>query len=418
MKVIPVYLLINAKELISLGKREFYTFSKGIVNRGVVSIFLNSQIAINELTKEVTSYHSKNYLQFVIRVELKEKMLNYAIDVEDNLKQIRIPEKYLKEFNDSITGKVKPIHVAIGDKYDKGKVEVLKNWIDLEYGIYESRLKTFLRTKSRKILPFNYFDRDYKDEEIETPKISFSELKEKATLINTIDEAVDFLINDCLHSKEIEDIKDQTALTQIDSFQNHFGINMYLRNLFFYGYDNTDLKKSIKSYSSDNIVVKSSYGELGEGLLADVLWRRLHGMELKDSIHLEKMQQIDKKIDDVYSEYFIRKGFEKWKLTEEQLDIFINDQEELRKKNSIDELVTRRQLLSYCINEENIEKYLTLNVKKYDNDYEYFDIEYEKETITGQLKEEEFPVYKLLKKEYFEIYTVYNRLEDFAYSKK
>ncbi len=96
----------------------------------------------------------------------------------------------------------------------------------------------------------------------------------------------------------------------------------------------------------------------------------------------------------------------------------MNDHKELRKKNSIDELGTRRKLLSYNIDEENIEKYLTLNAKKYDSDYEYFDGEYEMESITGQLKKEEYPMFEHLKKEYFEIYNVYQKLSDFRSPKE
>lgn len=420
MKTISVYLLINDKELIYLAEHEFYTFSSQIIDQSVISIFLEKQQAIDTLALEVLSYDSTNHMQFVVKVEIQE--MEFLINVIDSIgdkTHIKIPAADIETLNKSIVGRVKPIHVYIGNQYDKERGEELKSWIHLECGIYESRLETFLKTKSRKIVPFNYFDRDYKeDEEIETSKTSFDKLREKAALINTVDEAVDFLINECLSDKELEAIKDETALAQIKGFNKHFGINMYLRNLFFYSRDNDDFKKAIDAYTSGNIFVRSSFGELGEGLLADVLWRRLHKMELQDVIYLEKIQQIDKRIDDVYDQYFIKKGFEKGKLTEEQINIFIDDHKELREKNSIDELNTRRELLSYNINEENIEKYLTLDAKKNRNDDSYFDIIYEMESIIGELKEEERPMFEHLKKEYFEIYAVYEQLEDLISSKK
>lgn len=415
MKTTTIYLLIDDKELISLTDHEFYKFSHQIINQSSISFFLEKQHAINIITAEIASYDSSNYMQFIVQVEMQETAF-LANTIENIVAKdaVRLSIEYLEIFNKNIVGRVKPIYVFIGDQYNKKRGEELKNWIDIECGIYESRLETFLKTKSRKILPFNYFDRDYKEEEIETLKTSFDELREKAALINTVDEAVDFLINECLTDKELEAIKDETALAQINNVNKHFGINRYLRNLFFYSHDNDAFKKDIKSYTSGSIIVRSSSGELGEGLLADVLWRRLHGMELKDSINLEKIQQIDKKIDGVYDQYFIKKGFKKGKLTEEQVNIFFDDHRELYKKNSLDKLGTRRELLSYNIDEENIEKYLTLEAKKNRNDDSYFDIKYEMESIVGELKEEERSIYEHLKKEYFEMYAVFEALEDFV----
>lgn len=417
METTTVYLVINDEELISLDKYDFYEFSTQIVNQSVISIFREKQLAIDTLA----SYKSKNHTYFVVKVEIQEiEFLINLTELNDDKLQVKVPKTYLETFNENIVSKIKPIHILIGNEYDKKKAEKLEQSIELECDIYQYRLETFLETKSRKIIPFNYFDSDYEEEgdEMEASMLPFDELKEKAKLINTVDQAVDFLIQDFLGPKKIEDIKDQTILTQIDAIGNHLGINMYLRNLLFHGNDNTDFLKSIYTYEPYATYNLTSYGELGEGLIAEALWRKLHRCELEKIKNSSEIVKLNTYIDDVYENFYKERNLDINNVSDADYELIKEDLQQLYDEKSIRELTTKIKLLSYDMDEEDIKKYLALDNIEYKDDDVWLNNKFEMQSITGQVKEEEYLMFEYLKKEYFEIYNVYQKLSDFRSSKE
>ena len=267
-----------------------------------------------------------------------------------------------------------------------------------------------METSSRKINPFSEFEEEThemitQEENSKASQNNFEALKEHSKTLNTVQQAVDFLISDCLSKESIEKIKDETPLNQIGFNNNHFGINMYLRNLFFHGNDNKVFKDSIRSYETS-----ASYGELGEGNLADALWRKLNNCEVNASININKIKALKEKSDKLIDSFLKSKGLVKGEISHEQFDSINKEWSQFFKDNHIHENSKRIELLSYNLSEEDVETYMKLREEDVEED-EWLEHHYKEKSILALLKEEELPIFEQMKKQYFDINNVIVKLK-------
>ena len=224
-----------------------------------------------------------------------------------------------------------------------------------------------------------------------------------------MDEAVDFLIEECLSKNYIQKIKNETPLMPIKrSFKNHFGINMFLRNLFFYP-KNEKLNTAIREYNDFG----ASRGEHGEGIIANVLWRRLNNCEASTSSNKEKIEILQQQVDEFHKQFFAEKGLVIGKMTFDAYENVMDEFLLLREKNNINTIEERLKLLSYNFNEEQIDRYLSITVR----DETFLEDSLKKEVILSNVKKEDISTLKKLKDAYFNTLKVVETLKKFINDK-
>jgi len=205
------------------------------------------------------------------------------------------------------------------------------------------------------------------------------EMKEKRMNLNSVEDAVDFLINEDLSEESTKSLKNISLASRLGYFGGdsalHFGYGMYLRNLFLHGNKNelflNDLEEFIRNSFSDS-------GELGEGIIYDLLWRKLNNWEtLKENkIKIEKIQREVKEGGEYDSNWY-----------------------------------NKVKLLSYNFTEDEIKKYLELERKmenENDNFEEYY---YQQKALLARLDKEEKEIFENLKQDYFNVQNILNILE-------
>jgi len=409
-----LYRPVGEKELILIAESGFKKFPPRLEWQPIFYPVLNEEYAIEIASNWNTKDAFGNYLGFVTEFEITaDEFDKYNIQNvgASHHNELWIPAEKLAEFNKAIVGKIKISKVFIGEKFKQCTNEDTLALLDDEVGIHKSRLYHFLETTSREILPYSYFEpNSAKEERSEsTIKGDFELLKEKAATIASVDEAVDFLIEECLTKEYIQKIQNETPLRPIKhSIKNHFGINMFLRNLFFYP-KNEKLQQAIRTYKFSN----ASHGEHGEGIIANVLWRRLHNCEVANSPNKIKIETLHKQMDDFHKQFFADRGLVIGKMTFDELEPILDELSAARKTNNIKEYEERINLLSYNFTEKQIDRYLAIS--KIEN--KSFENYFEEELILSNVTEEELPTLQKLKNAYFNTLEVLDKLQDYEINK-
>lgn len=377
-----IYKFVSAKELVELGDKNFKEFSPDFS----LCFYLNptkNQISDKNLVFLVTCEISENS----IFNEIIEKKDHFFIDSEN-----------LPTFN-QLFDRIKIIDV-LTEKIDDAD-DNLKYFIMHQGNFLKERLEGFLKTNNRKIITYDAYFNDLEDEtfaydpdqisdsEEELEKIK-NEIKESASILErkkektahleTIQEAVDFLINEDLNSDELDYIKNESIVKKLDySYSNHFGMGMYLRNLFFHCKTNQKLLDEIRSYSQ--YYNRTNRSELGEGIIDDLLWRKLSNCETTK----ENLKNIKK--------------------VEERIDLNIDG-------DSYYNLIKKIQLLSYNFTIAEIDRYFVLKDKSQSDENNFYEYYYQQKAILARLSPEEQKVFEDLKQDYL---LFYNKVEKKLY---
>ncbi|KNB62153.1 hypothetical protein [Chryseobacterium sp. Hurlbut01] len=304
-----------------------------------------------------------------------------------------LSETQTNTFNYSLIDKIK-IENVFGKNLQNYENEKILSILEFEKRFFEFRLKAFLITNSREIIshddfvspivekqdPENFTDEQIKqqiEEVIEEQERVLKKAKERTATINSVEEAVEFLINEDLDQTKLDEIKNKSLVTRFDDCGEHFGYNMYLRNVFIYPNKNQIFLENLRNYNSHYV---TEMGEFGEGIIEDLLWRKVNNCETtKDNSN--KIEKIQKQI---------KEGLE--------FDSYWN-------------LTIKMKLLSYNLNDSEIESYLKLeNMEENDKDNfdEYY---YQKKALLARLNEKDRQTFERLKQDYFNIQKVINKLK-------
>ena len=403
-----LYRPIGEKELILITENDFKKFPPRLSWQPIFYPVLNEQYAIEIASKWNTKDEFGNYLGFVTAFEITEE--EFSKHKIQNVggkhhNELWVPAENLNEFNDAIIGRIRIINVFIGEKFKTLTDENIIELLDYENGIHESRLYGFLETNSREILPYSYFDSDFTEEKGSEKllKNDFNTLKEKASKISSVDETVDFLIEECLSEDYIKKIKNETPLMPIKrNYKNHFGINMFLRNLFFHP-ENEKLNTAIREYNT----FSASRGERGEGIIANVLWRRLNNCEVSTSQNKTKIEALQQQVDELHKQFFSEKGLVIGKMPFDEYESVTDEFLLLREKHNIDNIEERLELLSYNFNDEQINRYMSISI----NDKTFLEDSFKEKIILSNVKEENMSTLNKLKDIYFNTLKVVETLK-------
>ncbi|MBD8083027.1 hypothetical protein [Chryseobacterium caseinilyticum] len=375
-----LYKFVSAKELLELGDKNFKEFSPDFS----LCFYLNT-------TKNQIS--DKN-LVFLVTCEIPENnVFNEIIEKKDHF---FIDSENLPTFN-QLFDRIKIIDV-LTEKIDDAD-DNLKNCVGRQGSFLKERLEEFLNTNDRNIISYDDYFNDLESEnfaynpdqvsdseeefekiknEIEESAGILERKKEKTVHIETIKEAIDFLITEDLDDESIKNLKNKSLASRLGYFGGdidfHFGYGMYLRNLFFYKNNNHKFLNDIKN--AHHFVDE---GELGEGIIYDLLWRKLNNCETTCE-NIKKIKDIEKQFqDDSKTESF---------------HIFYD----------------KLKLLSYNFTAEEIKKYLELNSKMEDDDENFEESYYQQKALLARLNEEERKIFEKLKQNYFSIQNIFNKL--------
>lgn len=312
-------------------------------------------------------------------------------------------EEYINEFGDFTKIAVEAINYSVIDKinviniFGKKLQEIDKNIYDIlddESRFFKSRLNQFIHSNSREIIPYNYFGRiaaekkespTFTDKEIQQQikyaiaeeEITLKNAKERTASINSVEEAVDFLINEDLEQKDLDQIKNKSLATRFDESGEHFGYNMYLRNIFIYPNKNKIFLENLENYNSHYLIDR---GEFGEGIIEDLLWRKVNNYETTEE-NSEKIKEIQKRIN---------KNIEG--------DSYWN-------------LCMKIKMLSYNFKDEEIEKYLELEDQSENDEDNFYEYYYQQKALLARLNEEERETFENLKQDYFNVQNILNKLK-------
>ncbi|MFP3596484.1 hypothetical protein [Chryseobacterium sp. SIMBA_029] len=264
--------------------------------------------------------------------------------------------------------------------------------LDGEQRFFEWRLRIFLDKNTREIIPYNYFKREKdelsSEENIEKIKAEIDEetkyLKkktEKTFKINSVEEAVNYLIHEDLDEEDIKSFKNKSCAARLEHFGEnfgfHFGYGMYLRNLFFHGNKNQQFLDDLEKYKP-NIFLDS--GEFGEGIIYDLLWRKLNSCETS--------QENAKKVRDIQA----------------QIENSIKDDSDWN-------LYITMKLLSYNFTEDEIKKQLELEKRMDDDNGNFEEYYFQQKALLARLNKEDRETFENIKQDYFKIQNVVKKLK-------
>ncbi|WP_294322882.1 hypothetical protein [uncultured Chryseobacterium sp.] len=322
---------------------------------------------------------------------------NRDSDSEEHLIKFgRFSKAMTKTINSSLSDKIK-LEDVFGKDFQNEECAEVKTIIDEEMYFFKRRTEIFLETHSREVIPPDFFKEDaeeyqepqnFTDEEVRQQlKKTFAEeavflerIKGETKKINTVEEAVDYLIEKDLSPKNLNDLKNISCAARLDYLNGdsdfHFGLGMYLRNIFFYGNDNQEFYKDLENYESH---ILFNHGEFGEGIIYDLLWRKLN--------HCITTRENKEKINEIREQL----------KTETDADSFWISEIKIK-------------MLSYNFSNEEIEKYLDLeNESDHDKDnfYEYY---YQQKAVLAKLNDEERKTFETLKQDYFNVKKIMDKL--------
>jgi hypothetical protein len=300
-----------------------------------------------------------------------------------------------KTFNHSIIDKIK-IENVFGKNFQNADCAKMKMIVKEEFYFFKHRMEMFLETNSREIILPDCFNtviveekepQNFTDEEIQKQiedvlaedEVILKKTKQRIMAINSVEEAVDFLINVDLSEESTKSLKNISLASRLGYFGGdsalHFGYGMYLRNLFLHGNKNELFLNNLEEFVRNSF---SDSGELGEGIIYDLLWRKLNNWETSEEnkIKIEKIQREVKEDGEYNSNWY-----------------------------------NKVKLLSYNCTEDEIKKYLELERKieeENDNFEEYY---YQQKALLARLNKEEKKIFENLKQDYFNVQSVVNILE-------
>ncbi|RTZ50290.1 hypothetical protein [Chryseobacterium arthrosphaerae] len=355
--MITLYKLTSEKELLGIGKTLFKEFISDI------PLHFHTVVIPDPIPEPG---------MFLVKCEIQENTISNFKRVENG--ELMVETDRIPLFNTLINDKIKIVdYFGHTKEFEKEILEVLEK----EERFFKIRLDTFLETNDHTIIPYDYldqqidYDNDISEQNEEDTSIQYDE---KRSEINTVEEAVDFLINEELSEDTINEIRNRSLASKFDEMGGLFGLGMYLRNVFIYPNKNEKFLQHLKTYDPQYLV---SRGEFGEGIIEDLLWRKLNHCLIKD--------ESKNKIAELKKEEFKEETF--W-------------------GNYIKE-----QLLSYNLADEVIREYLDLEDKK-DSDEENFEFYYyEQKRILAGMSNDERSVYDQLSREYFTVRDLIEKLK-------
>jgi hypothetical protein len=285
---VTFYILLTLKDLQFLAEN---SFTKLPFNEIPVAFKKEELIQYAEKVNDDT-----NGIFITAKVECNMDRFNdYKVSsLDESLTEFEGFSKVMTErINYSLLDKVK-LDDVFGKNIEEPDHSEIKTIIEDEMYFSERRMEIFLETHSREIILPDFFKedaeekqepRDFSDEEVRQQikktlaeeEISLKKIKEKTRTLNTVEEAVDYLVREDLSPKAISQIKNISYAARLDhlkgDFGFHFGFGMYLRNIFFHGNNNQELYKDLEKYQTH---VLFNHGEFGEGIIYDALWRKLN----------------------------------------------------------------------------------------------------------------------------------------------
>lgn len=389
-KIITFYVLLTLKDLEFLAKNNFtklpfneipFTFNKESIEK-----FAETSIEYTENIL-VTAKIDCDWIRF--------SEYKYSNPDEDLTEFGRLSEVKTNTFNHSLIDKIK-IQNVFGINLQNADCAKIKMIVEEELYFFKHRMEMFLETNSREIILADIFNtvivkeqepQKFTDEEIrkqiedmvrEDEVISIK-MKEKRMNLNSVEEAVDFLINEDLSEESTKSLKNISPASRLGYFGGdsalHFGYGMYLRNLFLHGNKNELFLNNLEEFIRNSF---SDSGELGEGIIYDLLWRKLNNWETsgENKIKIEKIQREVKEDGEYDSNWY-----------------------------------NKVKLLSYNCTEDEIKKYLELERKmenENDNFEEYY---YQQKALLARLDKEEREIFENLKQDYFNVQNILNILE-------
>lgn len=355
--MITLYKLTSEKELLGIGKTLFKEFISDI------PLHFHTVIIPDPIPEPG---------MFLVKCEIQENTISNFKRLENG--ELMVETDRIPLFNTLIKDKIKIVdYFGHTKEFEKEILEVLEK----EERFFKIRLDTFLETNDHTIIPYDYldqqidYDNDISEQNEEDTSIQYDE---KRSEINTVEEAVGFLINEELSEDTINEIRNRSLASKFDEMGGLFGLGMYLRNVFIYPNKNEKFLQHLKTYDPQYQV---SRGEFGEGIIEDLLWRKLNHCLIKD--------ESKNKIAELKKEEFKEETF--W-------------------GNYIKE-----QLLSYNLADEVIREYLDLEDKK-DSDEENFEFYYyEQKRILAGISNCERSVYDQLSRDYFTVRDLIEKLK-------
>ncbi len=386
---VTFYILLTLKDLQFLAENSF------------------TRLPFNEIPfafkkEEIIQYAEKvkgdTHRIFTAKVECNTDRFNdYKISpLDESLTESkRFSQVMTERINYSLLDKVK-LDDVFGKNIEETDHSEIKTIIEDEMYFSERRIEIFLETHSREIIPPDFFKADaeeyqepqnFTDEEVRQQiektlaeeAVLMERIKGETKKLNTVEEAVDYLIEKDLSPRNLIHLKNISCAARLDYLKGdsdfHFGLGMYLRNIFFYGNDNQEFHKDVENYKSH---ILFNHGEYGEGIIYDLLWRKLNNC-ITTRENKEKINEIREKLK-----------------TETDVDFVISE--------------IKIRMLSYNFNSEEIEKYLDLESRSdndKDNFYEYY---YQQKAVLARLNDEERKTFETLKQDYFNVRKIMDKL--------
>lgn len=362
MKLISLYKFVSERELQEIMERNFKEFPPHFPMH-----FYSGEIP-------ETAEKQKNFL---VKFEVNEKNRSHCMTLEDGKLVIDGIED-LSHLNSFIEDRIKMIKVFEQvDELDESTMTMLEN----VKTFFECRLQEYLETNSREVISYDYFRKVYNpvvptEEEREEDfkkladeqKAHLKYWEEKTSTINTVEEAVNFLVCEELNAEAIREMKNRSLASVFNYPSGYWGLGISLRNMFIYPNKNENFLQHLKDYDSQYIV---DPGESGEGFIEDLLWRELNNYRITDESK-KKIKEIRKKQN---------------------------------KETSLWSDHIRERLVSYNLDETIIEEYLNIE-NKYDtcvSTQDYERCSYEQKRILAGLSGDEISVYNEMKQDYFMI---------------
>lgn len=387
-KIITFYVLLTLKDLEFLAKNNFTKLPFNEIP------FTFNKESIEKFAETLTEY-TENIL-VTARVDCDWIRFSEYRDShpDENPTEFGgLSEVKTNTFNHSLIDKIKIENVFGQDLQNEDRAKI-KMIVEEELYFFIRRLEIFLETHSREIILPDCFNteivekqesQNFTDEEIRKQiedalaedEVILKKTKERLMTINSVEEAVDFLINEDLDQSDLDRIKNKSLVTRFDWSKEHFGYNMRLRNTFIYPNKNKTFLENLKNYNAHYV---SNNGEHGEEIIYDLLWRKLNNYETTDE-NRQKVKEIQIRIEN-NNEY----------------DFYFN-------------LIIKMKLLSYNFKDEEIEKYLELEDKSENDKGNFKEHYYQQKALLARLNKEEKEIFEKLKQDYFNVKNVMNKLK-------
>ncbi|MEJ5103473.1 hypothetical protein [Chryseobacterium sp. MYb328] len=361
-----LYKFISEKELLEIGR----TFFKEFV----------SDIPLHFYTGSIPD-HIPDHGMFLIKCEIEENTISNFKILKDG--ELMIETNQIPLFNTLMVDKIKTVDFfGRTEEVEKEALGIL----DEEKRFFAWRLRKYLETNSREIVSYDSFRKVYKpsvpigeeaEKLIEEEKAHAKYLEEKTLKINTVEEAVDFLIHEGLSENTICNIRNESLASRLNDLTVFFGMGMYLRNVFIYPNKNENFLKYLNTYDPGYILDR---GEFGEGLIEDLLWRRLNHYNITD----ESKKKIEVLRKEKYNEDLAWSNYIKEKLLSYNLDEAI-----------ISEYLELEDQMDLCVSDEDFEHCM-----------------YEQKKILEGLSGDELSVYNQMKQDYFTVSRLIKKLKN------